>query len=244
LAAERLVAAALPQSDASVRAGIVRRAGGNALFLEELVRYAAERREELPLTVQALVQARLDRMSPVLRQVLRAAAVFGQSFWTGGVEALLDRPAAMDLIELQHSEIVTRQHESRIAEQDEWMFRQALVRDAAYASILEEDRAALHLAAGGWLESVGDVDVGLIARHADAGGDLPRAAALYARATRQAYTNGAQLETALELADRGLACGAEGGVRGQLLIAKAQVCSHLGRLTDALTAAEEAARLA
>src|SRR6185437_8047807 len=133
---------------------------------------------------------------------------------------------------------------SRIAEQDEWMFRQALVRDAAYASVLEEDRAALHLDAGAWLESVGDVDVGLIARHADAGGDLPRAAALYARATRQAYTNGAQLETALELADRGLACGAEGGVRGQLLIAKAQVCAHLGRLTDALTAAEEAARLA
>ena len=41
------------------------------------------------------------------------------------------------------------------------------MRDAAYASILEEDRATLHLSAGAWLESVGDVDVGLIARHAD-----------------------------------------------------------------------------
>ncbi len=244
LAAERLVAAALPQAEPSLRAGVVRRAGGNALFLEELIRCAAEGREELPLTVQALVQARLDRMSPALRQVLRAAAVFGQSFWTGGVEALLDRPAAMDLVELQHAEIVTRQHESRIAEQDEWIFRQALVRDTAYASILEEDRRPLHLAAGAWLESVGDVDLGLIARHADAGGDLPRAAALYARATRQAYTNGAQLETALELADRGLACGAEGGVRAQLLIAKAQVSSFLGRLTEAVAAAEEAARIA
>ncbi len=98
LAAERLVAAALPQAEPAVRASVVRRAGGNALFLEELIRYAAEGREELPLTVQALVQARLDRMSPTLRQVLRAAAVFGQSFWTGGVEALLDRPAGMDLV--------------------------------------------------------------------------------------------------------------------------------------------------
>ena len=244
LAAERLVAAALPSGDPAVRANIVRRAGGNALFLEELVRCAADGREELPLTVQALVQLRLDRMSPEAREVLRAGAVFGQSFWTGGVEALLDRAAVLDLSELQQSEILTRQTESRIAGQDEWLFRQALVRDAAYASILEEDRAALHLDAGGWLESVGDVDVGLIARHADAGGDLPRAAGLYARATRQAYTNGAQLETALELADRGLACGAEGGVRAQLLIAKAQVSAFMGRLTDAISAGEEAAHLA
>ena len=71
--------AALPEAEPAVRASVVRRAGGNALFLEELIRYAAEGREELPLTVQALVQARLDRMSPALRQVLRAAAVFGQS---------------------------------------------------------------------------------------------------------------------------------------------------------------------
>jgi tetratricopeptide (TPR) repeat protein len=243
LAAERLVSAALPSADPSIRSSIVRRAGGNALFLEELIRYAAEGREELPLTVQAVVQARLDRMSPALRQVLRAAAVFGQSFWTGGVEALLGRPAGIDLSELQHAEIITRQNESRIAGHDEWIFRQALVRDAAYASILEEDRAALHLAAGGWLESVGDVDVGLIARHADAGGDLPRAAVLYARATRQAYTNGAQLETALELAERGLHCGAEGEIRAQLLIAKANVCASMGRLHEAIGAGEEATAL-
>src|SRR5262249_9170925 len=144
----------------------------------------------------------------------------------------------------QQGEIITRQPESRIAGQDEWIFRQSLVRDAAYASILEEDRAALHLAAGEWLESVGDVDAGLVARHADAGGDHARAAILYARATRQAYTNGAQLETALELADRGLACGATGGVRAQILLTKAQVCAHMGRPHDAISAAEEGASLA
>src|SRR5204862_5142785 len=81
LAADRLVAAALPQADTTTRANIVKRAGGNALFLEELVRCAADGRDELPLTVQALVQLRLDRMSPTVREVLRAAAVFGQSFW-------------------------------------------------------------------------------------------------------------------------------------------------------------------
>lgn len=244
LAADRLVAAALPNVEASTRANIVRRAGGNALFLEELVRCAAEGRDELPLTVQALVQLRFDRMSTSVRQVLRAAAVFGQSFWTHGIQSLLERNVDSELAELQSTEIITRQSESRIAGQEEWIFRQALVRDAAYASILDEDRSVLHLAAGSWLESVGDVDAGLVALHADAGGDRPRAAMLYARATRQAVTNGAQLETALDLADRGLACGADGGVRAQLLLAKAHVCFCMGRVQECLEVAEEAARYA
>jgi len=244
LAADRLVAAALPGMDAATRSNLVRRAGGNALFLEELVRCAAEGRNELPLTVQAVIQLRLDRMSYGVREVLRAAAVFGQSFWTGGVTALLGRPVGLEISELLAAEIVARQPESRIAGEDEWLFRQALVRDAAYESILDEDRAVLHLAAGSWLESVGDVDAGLVARHADAGGDRERAARLYARATKQAYTNGAELETALELASRGLECGAKGGVRAQLLLAKAQVSIFMGRLIDGVIAADEAAETA
>jgi tetratricopeptide (TPR) repeat protein len=244
LAADRLVSVALPSADATLRTNLVRRAGGNALFLEELVRCAADGREELPLTVQALVQMRLDRLSSSVREVLRAAAVFGPSFWTAGVEALVGRAVALELHDLAKAELVTRHDDSRIAEQEEWSFRQALVRDAAYASIVEEDRGALHLAAGAWLESAGDVDAGLVARHADAGGDYERAANLYARATRQAYTNGAQLETALELAERGLAIGAQGGVRAQLLLAKAQVATFMGRLADGFTAADEASRLA
>ncbi|MFO0592948.1 MAG: protein kinase [Polyangiaceae bacterium] len=244
VASDRLVSAALPGAESSLRASIVSRAAGNALFLEELIRCAAEGRDELPLTVQAVVQLRLDRMSPEMRRALRAAAVFGQVFWTGGVRALLDRDVEQDLQELERAEIITRQPQSRIAEQDEWIFRQALVREAAYASVLDEDRAEMHLAAGAWLESVGDVDLGLIARHADAGGDLARAVDLYAAATRQAYQNGAQLETALDLADRGLACGAEGVVRAQLLIARAQVTAWLGRLSEAVDASEQAAVIA
>ncbi|MBK9259599.1 MAG: protein kinase [Polyangiaceae bacterium] len=243
LAADRLVAAALPGMDAAARANLVRRADGNALFLEELVRCAAEGRNDLPLTVQAVVQLRLDRIEADVREVLRAASVFGQSFWTGGVRALVGRNVDGELFELVTSEIVAKQPESRISGDDEWIFRQALVRDTAYEAILDEDRAVLHLAVGQWLESVGDVDAGLIAKHADAGGDHERAARLYARATKQAYSNGAQLETALELANRGIACGATGAVRAQLLLAKAQCSNVMGRLLDGIAAAEEAVQL-
>ncbi len=243
LAADRLVAAALPSIDPASRANLVRRADGNALFLEELVRCAAEGRNDLPLTVQAVVQLRLDRISDDVREVLRAASVFGQSFWTAGVKALLGREIDGELYELVVGELVAKQPESRIAGQDEWLFRQALVRDTAYEAIVDEDRAVLHLAAGQWLESVGDVDAGLIAKHADAGGDLERAARLYARATKQAIANGAQLETAMELANRGLMCGAMGTLRVQLLIAKAQCSIFMGRLLDGIAAAEEAVQL-
>lgn len=194
--------------------------------------------------MQAVVQLRLDRMSADMRRALRAAAIFGQVFWTGGVGQFLERDVAQDLLELERSETITRQPQSRIAGHEEWIFRQALVREAAYASVLDEDCAEMHLAAGAWLESVGDADLGLIARHADAGGDLPRAVNLYAAATRQAYSNGAQLETALDLADRGLACGADGVVRAQLLVARAQVTQWLGRLNEAVDAAEQAAVIA
>jgi tetratricopeptide (TPR) repeat protein len=169
--------------------------------------------------------------------------VFGQSFWTGGVRALLGRSVDGELFELVTSELVAKQPESRISGEDEWIFRQALVRDTAYEAIIDEDRAILHLAAGQWLESVGDIDAGLIAKHADAGGDHERAARFYARATKQAYSNGAQLETALELANRGIACGATGAVRAQLLLAKAQCSNNMGRLLDGIAAAEEAVQL-
>jgi len=243
-AAERLVATVLPALDGRARSALVQRADGNALFLEELVRCAAEGRDELPLTVQAIIQLRLDRMSPNVREVVRAASVFGQSFWTGGVSALIGRDVEFELNELFASELVSRQDQSRIAGQDEWIFRQALVRDVAYASLLDDDRPQLHLAAGNWLESIGDVDAGLLARHLDEGGDRARAAHLYARATRQAFLQGGWLETALDLADRGIACGAEGDLRAALFVSKAQVLNFMGRLLDGVAAADEATKLA
>ncbi len=243
IAAEKLVRTALPEADARLRGSIVDRAGGNALFLEELVRAAALGRDELPLTVQATVQLRLDGMPKSTREVVRAASVLGPTFWTGAVDALVGRDTRAELAELEEAEIISRQPLSRIAGEAEWTFRQSLVRDTAYASLLDEDRSTLHRATARWLENKGDDDVGLIAKHADAGEDFERAAQLYARATRQAYSGGAHLETALDLAERGLNCGAQGAVKAELLVAATQARIPLGRLEDAVRAAEQAAEL-
>jgi tetratricopeptide (TPR) repeat protein len=242
-AADRLVMTILPTLDPARRNELVRRGAGNPLVLEELARCAAEGREELPITVRALVQLRVDRLPGDVQETLHAASVFGHVLWTGGLAALLGREVDADLAVAEKEEILLRQTTSWVAGQSEWMFRQAVVRDAAYAALLDEDRRDLHLRAGEWLETVGSADLGHIAYHFHVGGDLPRAASLYARATQQALASFGQMDTALELARRGLDCGAVGAERAQLLITKAHVFSRTGRLSEAIECAEQASQL-
>jgi tetratricopeptide (TPR) repeat protein len=237
--ARRLVRDALPALDGDTTEAIVERAGGNALFLEELIRYAAEGHQGLPLTVQALVQVRLDAMAPALRGVARAASVFGRACWAEGVTALLGEESEEALDALAESEILTENEASRFAGQREWTFRHALVREAVYASLLDEDRVKFHGRAALWLEVAGEEDLATLAWHVAQSGDRSRAGELYARATTQAQAAG-YLDSVLALADGGLACTEEPELRGKLLAAKARAAGWLGLYGEALALAREA----
>ena len=241
--ADVIASMVLPQLDAKKRQIIVRRAEGNPLFLEELLRHAAEGRDELPISVQALIQARLDLLPAEQRQVVRAASVFGRSCWSDGVSTLLTRDCAADLDALARAEILVQHESSRIDGQIEWGFPQNTVFETAYASLLARDRETLHRAASEWLLSAGEEDLGAIARHAEAGADKGRAAVLFARASSQAYGNG-QLEAALDFIDRSIACGEDSVVRSQALLQQAQILGWLGRFEAQLAASEAAADLA
>ncbi|WP_438031190.1 protein kinase domain-containing protein [Sorangium sp. So ce233] len=110
-ASERLVRQALGSAvSEEVVATLVERADGNAFFLEEQIRAAADGRgAALPETVLAMVQARLEALDPEARRVLRAASVFGQSFRSRGVAALLggaDAEVADRLAELVEREVI------------------------------------------------------------------------------------------------------------------------------------------
>jgi predicted ATPase len=59
---------------------IVSRAGGNALFLEELIRASEARHDMVPETVLVMLQARIGVLPSAVRRVLRAASVLGESF--------------------------------------------------------------------------------------------------------------------------------------------------------------------
>src|SRR5262245_56655376 len=75
---------------------LVRLSEGNAFYLEELIRAAAEgKSSHLPETVVAMVQARLDVLDDEARRILRAASVFGEVFWAGAVTRLLGATGPM-----------------------------------------------------------------------------------------------------------------------------------------------------
>jgi len=112
---EQLIRAALGEDIAAERVHqLVERSGGNAFYLEELIRAAAAGpQSELPQTVLASARMRIERLPANARQVLRAASIFGRTFWARGVAALLRQdqsPAEIYewLVQLERAEIIVR----------------------------------------------------------------------------------------------------------------------------------------
>jgi eukaryotic-like serine/threonine-protein kinase len=202
---------------------IVERAAGNPFYLEEIIRSVAEGREgDLPETVVAMVQARLESFDSESRHVLRAASLFGQSFWLGGVGALVgdDERATRTttrLDELVAKEVIVRQGKARFPNEAEFSFRHAILREAAYAMLTPEDRELGHRLAAGWLEKTGERDAMVLAEHWERGNEPGRAVLFYLRAAEQAL-EGNDLELAISRAERGIQEGAQGSVLGSLLL--------------------------
>jgi tetratricopeptide (TPR) repeat protein len=267
-AAERLVQMAL--GDAPLFAGggepgasglvgaIVERAGGNAFYLEELTRAVVsgdgapadgrprphrDARAELPETVLAMAQARLEGLDPELRRVLRAASIFGRTFSPGGVEALLGGAAAGDRLgDLVAGELLVRRVEAAPQGELEYGFRHALVREAAYGMLTAEDRALGHQLAGAWLEREGKGDARALAEHFERGGEPARAVTWYCRAAEEALA-GNDLAAAIARAEQGAACGAGGEELGALRLVEAEALLWRGELVRAEECADAAAAL-
>jgi tetratricopeptide (TPR) repeat protein len=208
-AAQTLAEAVLgDQVPAKRVAEIVERADGNPFYLEELVRSAAGGAFTLPETVLAMVQARLDALEPEARRILRAASVFGGQFWRGAVAALTGVGAALDdwLDALEQRELITRADDSRFSGERAYRFRHDLVREAAYALLIADDRRLGHLLAAEWLEKAGDSDARALGEHFDQGGARARALPCYLRAAETALERG-DFAAVLDLTERADRCG-------------------------------------
>src|SRR5262249_46488262 len=142
---------------------LLERAGGNPLYAEEFVRLLADRgsRSEgvgdvhVPDSVQALIAARLDTLSPDPKTPLQAACVMGKLFWAGAVADMGGRdPREVELVlhELARKELVRPARTSTMEGEAEYGFWHLLVRDVCYAQIPRAARAARHRAAADWLE--------------------------------------------------------------------------------------------
>jgi hypothetical protein len=223
-AVEQIARAVLGKSVApEVLERLVARAAGHAFYLEELIRHVAagESIAGAPETVLAMVQARLGLLSAESRRALKAASVLGDTFCRTGVEQLageapLDALVAEELIEPRG---------------DDYVFRHALVRDAAYALLTAEDRRTAHLRAAQYLES-GDparpAPAPLqVAEHFEQGEAPERAIPWLLGAARTAY-DGAQVEAADALCERAIGHGATGATLGALRALQVLVCGWTG----------------
>jgi len=244
-AAERLVRAVL--GDGAPRATVDRlvdRADGNAFYLEELIRRVNEHGDDaFPETVLAVAQSRLEGLEPAARHVLRAASVFGEVAWEGGVATLVGGTGAADvgswLESLVAREVLVRGRDERFPGEAEYAFRHGLLREAAYALLTEADRTIGHRLAGRWLEAAGERDALVLADHHEKGEDPGRAVPFLVRAA-QAALDGGNLRAALALAERGRICGASGEERARLRLLEATVHYARGDWKVVLECANEA----
>ena len=176
---------------------ITERAAGNPFFAEEMVRELAQRgvlagehgkyvcradvaELSVPATVQAAIEARIDRLSTAAKRTLNAASVIGSHFDTElltsiGVEPVFDVLVAAELID-----------QVRFTPNAEHAFRHPLIRAVAYESQLKSDRAQWHrrLATAIQEREPGSVEdnAALIAEHLEAAGEMRAAYGWHMRA--------------------------------------------------------------
>jgi class 3 adenylate cyclase len=133
---------------------ILEAAGGNPLFVEEMVAMAAEEGGEVavPPTIQALLAARLDQLEPAERGVLECGAVEGLVFHRGAVAALAPEEPQVDgrLVKLVRKDLV-RPEQAVLADDEAYRFRHLLIRDTAYEALPKATRAELHERFALWL---------------------------------------------------------------------------------------------
>ncbi len=226
---DNLIGKELP-FDARVR--LVEVAGGNPLFLEELVAgliEGAKPATELPTTVRAAIAARVDALPREQRSALLAASVVGKVFWRGALQAT-GRIEGIDhsLDALEARDFVRREATSRVQGDVEFSFKHALIRDVCYATLPRAQRRIAHESVARYVEQAtgeGDRELAwLLAHHWQQAGNPGRAVHYLLLAAERAEEAMAEGET-LDLFDRAqsLAADENGRTRVRFLQALARV---------------------
>jgi class 3 adenylate cyclase/predicted ATPase len=186
---------------------LVTRTGGVPLFIEEVTRFLLEgdrwgKVQQVPLTLQASLTARLDRLGSA-KEVAQIAAVLGREFAyplikavAGSAETVLaealERLAEADLI-----------HAQGMPPDSTYRFKHALVQDAAYESLLRSRRHELHRAVVRALSDefneIAAAQPELLAYHLTAAGENEAAIAAWQRAGERALHRAAYVEAGKHL---------------------------------------------
>ena len=197
----------------SVREDIIERTDGIPLFVEEITKAVLEAESqraaehaiavipppalEVPASLHASLMARLDRLGPA-KEVAQIGAAIGREFSRALLAAVVRKPeeelnSALD--RLLAAGLVFRQG---VPPDTSYLFKHALVQDAAHGTLLREPRRALHARIAETLESqfadIVERQPELLARHCTQAGLIEKAAHLWGKAGQRSLDKSALLE--------------------------------------------------
>jgi predicted ATPase len=205
---------ALPES---VRQDIIERTDGIPLFVEEMTRAVLEAKDEeaavrtvaavpspsiaVPPSLHASLMARLDRLGPA-KEVAQVGAAIGREFSHALVAAVVRKPeqeVSPVLDRIVRAGLLLRQG---VPPHANYLFKHALIQDAAYGTLLREPRRALHARIGETLESgfpdVAENQPEILAHHFTEAALIEKAASLWGKAGQRSLARSALVEAAAQ----------------------------------------------
>jgi predicted ATPase len=210
--------AASKELPADVMAEILERTDGIPLFVEEMTKAVLEAEGEseaqrtaaaipspalaVPASLHASLMARLDRLGAA-KEVAQIGAVIGQEFSHALLTAVARKPDAelgSALGRLIEAGLLFRQG---VPPHATYLFKHALVQDAAYGTLLREPRRALHARIAETVESqfadIAESQPELLARHCTEAGLIEKAAGLWGKAGQRSLARSALVEAVEQL---------------------------------------------
>jgi class 3 adenylate cyclase/predicted ATPase len=208
---------------ANIRQDIIERTDGIPLFIEEMTKAVLEAGNDdvaqrpaaaipslalaLPPSLQASLMARLDRLDAA-KEVAQIGAAIGRQFSHALIAGVVQKPHAelnSALNRLVRAGLLFRPGEPPLAT---YLFKHALVQDAAYSTLLREPRRALHARIAEVLQiefpEIAESQPELLARHCSEAGLIEKAARLWSKAAERSLEHSAFVE-AVGQATRALA---------------------------------------
>ena len=203
---------------ASIRLDIIERTDGIPLFVEEMTKAVLEAESQgdaqqtaaaippsalaVPASLHASLMARLDRLGSA-KDVAQIGAAIGREFSHPLLAAVAGKPEAelqSALDRLIEAGLLFRQG---VPPHATYLFKHALVQDAAYGTLLREPRRALHARIAETLESqfaeIAESQPELLARHCTEAGLIEKAAGLWGKAGQRSLARSALIEAATQL---------------------------------------------
>jgi predicted ATPase len=204
---------------ANVRQDIIERTDGIPLFVEEMTKAVLEAEGvgeaqrttaavpspalAVPASLHASLMARLDRLGPA-KEVAQIGAAIGREFSHALLAAVVHKPEAELASALDRLIAAGLLFRQGVPPHAIYMFKHALVQDAAYGTLLREPRRALHARIAETLErqftEVAESQPELLARHCTEAGLIEKAAGLWGKAGQRSLHRSALVEASAQIA--------------------------------------------